>query len=136
MNSDRSLQQEKYKQIKRYLIDEYVLVHVATGYPGVKVPAHLASAAAVTLKLSTLFRGAISVEEDKITAELLFNSEYFTCEIPLGAIVGITTFHNETIRWSGVTPSPATLADPAPKAKNPPEADDSGTKRPMLRRVK
>lgn len=98
MNSGKE-RQDKFSAINRLLFDEYILVHVNTAYPGLKLPNHLLEQGTVTLKLSKLFRGKLLVEKDLITAELLFSEAYFDCEIPMGAIWGVTSFQGRQTIW-------------------------------------
>lgn len=136
MNTEPADRTAKFKKIKRLLLDEHVLVHLKPSYPGVDIPPHLRSAPTVTLKLSTLFRGGLEVQEDSIVAELLFNAEYYQCHIPLDAIGAVTDVSGETFFWE----EPSTEATPVPSPKKKTAVrkapQPSAGERPVLRRVK
>ena len=95
---------DKPKAINRYLIDEYLLVHVNPQAAGTTLPAHLMSQITVTLKLSKLFRGGIAVEDDRIVTDLLFGEDYFTCIVPFTSIWGLTTMKGESMVWPESVP--------------------------------
>ena len=90
---------EKTKTLKRLLLGEYILVHVDPRASNLTLPPHLLQNETVTLKLSRLFRGAMEVDNEKVTAELLFSGTYFTCVVPLDAIWGITSEKGENLIW-------------------------------------
>jgi hypothetical protein len=99
MSSKRPGIKEKYDAIVRLLEDEYALVHLDPAFPGVVLPAHLRGAPSVTLKLSRLFRGALTIGDVQIEADLLFGSTYVTCVVPYGAIWGISSAAGSNIVW-------------------------------------
>jgi stringent starvation protein B len=132
--------QEKVKHIKRLLLDEYVLIHLIPSFPGVDLPEHLRKLPAVTLKLSTLFRGSLEVQDDKIITELLFNGEYYRCSVPIDAIGGATNVAGDIVAWGDpteqTTDQPKISRSSAAVAKAPKAKEEQLEKRPMLRRVK
>lgn len=136
MNTEPVDRTEKYKKIKRLLLDEHVLVHLTPSYSGVDIPPHLRGAPTVTLKLSTLFRGGLEVTEDLIIAELLFNAEYYRCLIPIDAIGAVTNVAGETFFWEVPSLEAAPTQTPPKKAAIRKAAPPSSGERPALRRVK
>lgn len=142
--------EEKVKKIKRLLLDEHILVHLKSSFPGVDLPEHLYKLPAVTLKLSTLFRGSLEVQDDKIISELLFNSEYYRCILPIDAIGAVTSVSGETFAWTEPQgeggESESAQKEPARRrpqkairsthASQPIEEQPTASKRPILRRVK
>jgi stringent starvation protein B len=131
----------KKETINRYLIDEYVLVHVKPDTPGVTIPEHLANQPSVTLKISKFFQGILSMLEERIETELKFSGAYFKCNVPYQAIWGVTTAKGESIVWPkdapiGVglatevdeeksAPKPSLKAAPAPATARQMDYDDS-----------
>jgi stringent starvation protein B len=87
---------------------------------GVTVPTHLAKGEVLTLKLSKLFRGSMELTREKVTADLLFDEQYFTCTVPLEAVWGATSEGGETVIWPESAPSTviksAKVAKPQPAA--------------------
>lgn len=136
MNTEPADRTEKYKKIKRLLLDEHVLVHLKPSYPGVDIPPHLRGAPTVTLKLSTLFRGAIEVQEDLIVAELLFNAEYYRCQIPIDAVGAVTSVSGETFFWEEPSGEPLASQPLAKKSTLRKAPQPAPGERPALRRVK
>jgi len=142
--------EEKVKKIKRLLLDQHILVHIKPTFPGVDLPEHLRELPIVTLKLSSLFRGSLEVQDEKIITELLFNSEYYRCEIPIDAIGAVTSVAGETFAWTEPSeieePNKKALQGPtrrrpqkAPRAaaaSQPVAEETAPSKRPMLRRIK
>jgi hypothetical protein len=96
---------EKLETLNKYLLDEYVLVHLDPTVDGVAIPKSLQGTPSVTLKLSKLFRGQLRVEKHLVSAELLFGAEYFECKIPLRAIWGMTTAKGKSLMWPTSTPA-------------------------------
>lgn len=139
----------KFEALNRFLLDEYVLVHLDPTSSGVVVPSHLAKGEVLTLKLSKLFRGAMDLSREKVTADLLFDDDYFTCVVPLSAIWGATSFGGETVVWPEsappnilrslpkAQPQPALAEQAAPVVEAPVEQADPVLKRKgHLTRVK
>ena len=136
-------EKEKYDAVNRFLEGEYVLVHVDPRQPGVDLPPFLMAGPSVTLKLSRLFRGAMAVEKENISAELLFSGRYFTCTFPFTALWGITNERGENLIWPDSTPQEVlgeimAAETKAPQSKDA-EAQPVPTKLPAkghLKRVK
>lgn len=96
---------EKLENLNRFLdSDDYVLVHLDPKNRDLMVPDHLAGDPSITLKLSRYFRGSLELNDDLISAELLFGGEYFTCVIPYDSIWGCTSESGENIIWPESTP--------------------------------
>ncbi len=127
---------EKYKVLNSLLDEEYILVHLSTCAKGVVIPEYLQSEPSVTLRLSRRFVGKMTVDKDLISADLLFNGEYFTCQIPIDALWGISTPKGMGRIWTESIPAgvSAPLGTIEP---NPAEEAKPVTKgRPALKRVK
>jgi hypothetical protein len=137
-------QKQKQDSLNRLLEGEYALIHINTAAKGVEVPAHLMTTPTLTLKLSRWFRGALAVEEDKVVAELLFNSRYFTCTVPFDSIWGVTGDKGENLVWPSALPEDvAKKLSPQPQASPLPATESTGSgvetpirQRPHLRRIK
>ena len=97
--------QQKYETINRFLTGEYALIHVDTKAEGLDIPSHLLAGDTVTLKISTLFRGAMEVTKTEIIAELLFSGSYYRCIVPLEAIWGVTDDKGANYIWPESVPS-------------------------------
>lgn len=106
----------KYEAINRFLLDEYVLIHLDPTRAGVVVPAHLMKGQVLTLKLSKLFRGAMEVTEEKVTADLLFEQDYFSCVVPFDAVWGATNDKGDTVVWPESAPPNVLKGIPQTKA--------------------
>lgn len=122
MKEREAPQPKKPETLHRFLEDEYALVHVNTAYAGVSLPPHLAQQPTVTLKISRLFRGRLTVDEAGFTAELLFNQSYFTCVVPFGAMWGMTSLKGQNVVWPEDVPAGVLdrLLAPPPGQKPPP----------------
>ena len=134
---------DKFKTIDRLLYKhEFVFVHVNSASEGVALPAHLNCQPSVTLKLSRLFRGALHVSEEKISAELLFGGEYFDCQLPMNSIWGVTTPDNANMVWPENAPAEVlkTLREQEDQEKaedpQPAKTPAPARGRPQLRRIK
>jgi stringent starvation protein B len=142
--------EEKVKKIKKLLLDQHILVHLKPNFPGVDLPEHLRELPVVTLKLSSLFRGSLEVQDEKVVTELLFNSEYYRCEIPIDAIGAVTSVGGETFAWTepsdvedsdrkavqGPTRRRPQKVPRAAAAPQPAAEETTPSKRPVLRRIK
>ena len=89
---------------ERLLLDEQLLVHVNPRCDGVELPPHLSENKTVTLRLSRYFRGSLVLDEDKITAELLFGDQYHMCILPWRAIWGASSVRGEEFVWAESAP--------------------------------
>lgn len=110
----------KYEALNRFLLDEYVLIHLDPTCAGVVVPAHLTKTQVVTLKLSKLFRGAMELTKEKVSADLLFEQDYFSCVVPLDAVWGATNDKGDTVVWPESAPPNVLKSIPQPKAATAP----------------
>src|SRR5690606_14484441 len=63
------------------------------------VPQHLKDNPALTLKLSSLFQGKTTYDDNSITAFLKFSGDYFECSIPWKKIWGMTSNKEENTIW-------------------------------------
>jgi hypothetical protein len=104
MTTDREPSSDQKMTIERLLNDEQVLIHLNPQHLGVTIPPHLRDNRTVTLRLSRFFKGSMSTDEHQITAELLFGSEYFTCEIPWSSIWGASSVRGEEFVWTEAAP--------------------------------
>lgn len=104
MSEEANVEKEKFETINRLLDDEYCVVHVDAGAPGLVVPSHLYHNQSVTLKLSRLFRGGIEIFSDRVVANLLFDTSYFECIIPFKAIWGVTSATGHNVVWPQSAP--------------------------------
>ena len=94
----------KRETLERLLEQDHILVYANTSAKGLVVPPHLYSAPSVTLKLSKLFRGGLWFEEEKVTSDLLFGPNYFTCEIPYASIWGVASADGDSEVWADALP--------------------------------
>lgn len=138
MNQEELGFKEKQGALNKLLDGEFVLVHLNTTVEGLIIPDNLKDNETITLKLSRWFRGAMTVEDDRIIAELLFDDSYFTCIIPFSAIWGLTGEKGENLLWPDAIPPEVlkkVLTAPRP-AKFSGVSQQKDKKRPALRRVK
>ena len=91
--------QQKIKALVEGLNCDHVLVHLDSRVAGVTVPEYLQNQPAVVLKLSLLFSGATEYNDNQITANLKFGTEYYECIIPWGAVWGITSCTGKQRIW-------------------------------------
>lgn len=95
---------EQKKTIEKLLNDEQVLVHINPQCQGVMIPNHLFDNRTVTLRLSRFFKGALTTDAEKISAELLFGQDYFSCQIPWNSIWGASSIRGEEFIWAEAAP--------------------------------
>lgn len=95
---------DQKQTIEKLLNDEQVLVHINPQCQGVHIPHHLFDNRTVTLRLSRFFKGALSTDSEKISAELLFGQEYFSCLIPWNSIWGASSIRGEEYIWAEAAP--------------------------------
>lgn len=114
------LNREKYRELDRLLADEYVMVHINPVFDGVSIPDYLRKDPTVTLQISRFFRGAMLLGTDHIQADLLFDDDYFSCDIPFGAIWGATSAGGEEKIWPASLPEALVkqLSNPGSGKKN------------------
>jgi hypothetical protein len=130
---------EKYDTLNRLLEEEYTLIHLDPEIEGVALPQHLKETPTVTLKVSRFFRGTLTVEAERVVADLLFGANYFTCVIPFEAVWGLTSAAGSNVMWPDNTPLQVRekLVQPQPPPSKVGDSAESGEKkRAHLRRVK
>lgn len=104
MTPDKDTAADQKTTIERLLDDEQVLVHINPATPGVVIPPHLSENRTVTLRLSRFFKGDLFIEEQQVTAELLFGPEYFTCVLPWDCIWGASSIRGQEYIWAESAP--------------------------------
>ena len=104
ITTDREIRADQKKTIEKLLNDEQVLVHVNPQCQGLTIPSHLCGNRTVTLRLSRFFKGALSTDDQKISAELLFGPDYFSCTIPWNSIWGASSVRGEEHIWAEAAP--------------------------------
>jgi hypothetical protein len=104
MTTGKESKPDQRATIERLLLDEQVLVHINPLTPGLVLPEHLRDSRTVTLRLSRFFKGELFTDEQKVSAELLFGSTYFTCVIPWAAIWGASSIREEEYLWPDAAP--------------------------------
>jgi hypothetical protein len=104
MTPDKDTAADQKTTIERLLDDEQVLVHINPTAPGVVIPPHLSENRTVTLRLSRFFKGDLCLDDQKVTAELLFGPEYFTCVLPWECIWGASSIRGQEYIWAESAP--------------------------------
>jgi stringent starvation protein B len=97
---DRDRTKEKRKFFDEGMEFDHVLVQLDSRAEGVDVPAHLSQDPALTLKLSHLFQGDTTHDEEAITSYLRFSGNYYCCYLPWTAIWGMTCSKGENKVWA------------------------------------
>ncbi len=145
-----SLAESKQQQVELILKGDHALLHLDARNNEVIVPEHLKSNAALTLKISYLFQGQLTVSATGIDAYLRFSGNYFQCIIPWEAIWGVSGENGEQRIWPESLPQDLLAQlDSLSNAEEPrqepdrPEADakkenekSESQKRPQLKRIK
>jgi stringent starvation protein B len=80
---------ERYHTLDRLLGGDHAFISVDSYFPGVTLPDHLREQASVVLQLSRLFVGGMTLDEEKVTANLKFAGQYYECIVPLAAVWGM-----------------------------------------------
>jgi hypothetical protein len=104
MTPDKDTAADQKTTLERLLDDEQVLVHINPTTPGVVIPPHLSENRTVTLRLSRFFKGDLCIDDQKVTAELLFGPEYFTCVLPWECIWGASSIRGQEYIWAESAP--------------------------------
>ena len=104
MTTGKEARADQKTTVEQLLQDEQVLVHINPVYPGVSIPGHLSGNKTVTLRLSRYFKGELTTDDEKITAELLFGSTYITCVIPWLSIWGASSLQGDEYVWREAAP--------------------------------
>jgi hypothetical protein len=96
------------KQKKKYFEDamkgDHVLVHLDARKQSVQVPAHIADNPALTLKLSYLFQGKTTHDDQAISVYLKFSGDYHHCVVPWDAVWGMTASDQKSRIWTEDVP--------------------------------
>lgn len=90
---------EKEMTLSQWFEGDHVLLHLDARREGVDVPAAFKTNHSLTLKVSGLFQGPTTWNNQSVVALLKFNGEYFRCVIPWSAIWGMTSAQNEQKIW-------------------------------------
>lgn len=78
---------------------DHVLVHLNSCVKSCIVPEHLADNPGLTLKLSYLFQGDTTHDDEAITTYLKFSGNYQKCVLPWSCIWGMTGDKGEQRTW-------------------------------------
>ena len=143
MTNDSFNQESQQVTITKLLNDEQVLVHINPHAPGVELPTQLMQNRSVTLRLSRYFRGELTTDDEKVSAQLLFGADYFTCIIPWTSVWGASSAYGEEYVWNDAAPAQVIEVVMAERnlgarttPKKRPEKPNVGSKTNHLRRVK
>jgi hypothetical protein len=143
MTTGKEARADQKTIVEQLLNDEQVLVHINPNCPGVSIPGHLAESKTVTLRLSRYFKGELTTDDEKITADLLFGSTYITCVIPWISIWGASSLQGDEYVWREAAPEEIVhLLKNHADHERPKKAPQSATSKPTrstpghLRRVK
>ncbi|MCC6932387.1 MAG: hypothetical protein IT292_03935 [Deltaproteobacteria bacterium] len=90
---------QKIKFFEDGMRADNVLVHLDSRQPNVKVPDNLMNNHSLTLKLSYLFQGKTTHNDDGISTYLKFGSDYFECTLPWASIWGMTKSSGSKQIW-------------------------------------
>ncbi len=145
---------EKTTKFEDWMQGDHVLLHLDSRREGVEVPAHLRNNPSLTLKVSYLFQGETTHDENGISTYLKFSGDYSKCVLPWNAIWGMTSADGKQMVWPKEMPNELLIAFAkqqlsalgrsvfGKKKSSPPEdPNPSGTNSPdpgksHLRRVK
>jgi stringent starvation protein B len=94
-----SLSEEKRKKFEELMKEDHVLLHLDARKEGVHVPMQLSDNPSLTLKLSYLFQGETTHDENAITSFLKFSGQYHECVVPWDAVWGITSSAQHQSVW-------------------------------------
>jgi len=90
---------EKHSVLEQWFEGDHVLLHLDARREGVDVPSYLKQNHSLTLKLSNLFQGPTTWNDNTVVALLKFSGEYYRCIVPWPAIWGMTSSANEQRIW-------------------------------------
>ena len=90
---------EKEMTLSKWFEGDHVLLHLDARREGVDVPVAFRTNHSLTLKVSGLFQGPTTWNQQSVVALLKFNGEYFRCVIPWAAIWGMTSAESEQKIW-------------------------------------
>ena len=97
-------QAQKKKHFEFLLEQDHVLLHIDSRQEDVIVPKNLANNPALTLKVSRLFQGEMTFDNQSVVAYLKFHGEYFRCEVPWTKIWGMSSAAGEQKIWQADLP--------------------------------
>ena len=100
----KSLSHSKKEEVETALKGDHALIHIDARLDDVAVPSHLKPNPALTLKISYLFHGQLTVTDGGIEAYLRFSGNYFQCVVPWSAVWGLTTENGEQKIWNESLP--------------------------------
>lgn len=129
----------KKKHFESIISGDHVMLHLDSNKEGVNVPKNLTKDHAVTLKVSSLFEGEMTYDENSIIAYLKFSGEYFKCEIPWISIWGMTDENKEQKIWQKDLPKELILKLAKQKIqdiKNKFTKKKNDKPKPTLKRIK
>ncbi len=142
---------EKRLILEEFLKHDYAFLHVRPQVEGAILPLDVMQSPVITLKVSFNFEGKMTLDDDRVTAELRFGDRIFPCKIPWPAIWGMSSIDDKRLIWPDELPpelqqelklSPqaeVAIASSKDVPENPPSEAPPSTKnkaRPTLRRVK
>jgi hypothetical protein len=89
---------------EEWMAGDHALVHIDSSRDSVIVPSHLKNNPALTLKLSYLFNGKTTFNENDISAHLKFSGNYFECIIPWDTLWGMSSENGAQKIWKDSFP--------------------------------
>ncbi len=95
---------EKIKLFELWMQGDHVLIYLNSGQEGVVVPEYLKDNKALTLKVSYLFQGETTHNDQEISTYLKFSGNYFQCIIPWKAVWGLRNSEGESQVWPDQLP--------------------------------
>ncbi len=101
---------EKISKFEEWIEGDHVLVHLDSRSAGVKLPDHLRDNPSLTLKLSYLFQGTTTYDEEAVTTYLKFSGDYRECVLPWSGIWGLTSADGKQMVWPKDMPNELLIA--------------------------
>jgi len=129
----------KIKTFEEWMAGDHALIHFDSRHQSVIVPAQLKNNPILTLKLSYLFNGKTSFDENEISSFLKFSGNYFECVVPWDTIWAISSEHGEQKIWEESFPKDQLVESPIKKnteKKDTVQEVPSTRPAPTLKRVK
>lgn len=132
------LTKSKIKCFEEWMAGDHALVHIDSSRESVIVPSHLKNNPALTLKLSYLFNGKTTFNENDISAHLKFSGNYFECIIPWDTLWGMSSENGEQKIWKDSFPLEKVIEEKVVSNTNTEAVENSPQvkKTPTLTRVK
>ena len=90
---------DKLARFQEFMKGDHALVHLDSTANDVEVPDHLKGNSSLTLKLSYLFQGETTTDEQGVVTYLKFSGNYFRCFLPWTAIWGLTGSDQKQLIW-------------------------------------